>query len=53
MQDHDEINNAKGREITGIKDSNQMKDVFIRLKDLGKLERVPEKFSTASAWRKP
>lgn len=53
MQDHDEINNSKGREITGIKDSNQMKDVFIRLKDLGQLERVPEKFSTASAWRKP
>jgi ATP-dependent DNA helicase RecG len=53
MQDHAEINNAKGREITGIRDSNQMKDVFIRLKDLGQLERVPEKFSTASAWRKP
>ena len=53
LQDHDEITNATGREITGIKDSNQMKDVFIRLKDLGQLERVPEKFSTASAWRKP
>lgn len=53
MQDHDEINNAKGREITGIRDSNQMKDVFIRLKDLGQLERVPERYSTASAWRKP
>ncbi len=53
VQDHEEITNATGREITGIKDSNQMKDVFIRLKDLGQLERVPEKFSTASAWRKP
>lgn len=53
MGANQEINNAKGREITGIKDSNQMKDVFIRLKDLGQLERVPEKRSTASAWRKP
>jgi ATP-dependent DNA helicase RecG len=53
MKMHDEINNAKGREITGIKDSNQMKDVFNRLKEMGKLERVPEKLSTASAWRKP
>lgn len=53
VQDHDEINNAKGREITGIKDSNQMKDVFNRLKEMGQLERVPNKLSTASAWRKP
>ncbi|MGV3726257.1 ATP-binding protein [Hydrogenophaga sp.] len=53
LQNYEEINNATGREITGIKDSNQMKDVFIRLKDLGQLERVPEKRSTASAWRKP
>lgn len=53
MSDHDEITNATGREITGIKDSNQMKDVFIKLKDRGQLERVPEKHSTASAWRKP
>lgn len=53
MKTHDEINNAKGREITGIKDSNQMKDVFNRLKEMGQLERVPEKRSTASAWRKP
>lgn len=52
LKEHEEITNATGREITGIKDSNQMKDVFIRLKDLGQLERVPEKFSTASAWRK-
>ncbi|QOY95956.1 putative DNA binding domain-containing protein [Massilia sp. UMI-21] len=53
MKTHDEINNAKGREITGIKDSNQMKDVFNRLKEMGQLERVPEKLSTASAWRTP
>lgn len=53
IKSHDEVNNAKGREITGIKDSNQMKDVFIKLKDRGQLERVPEKYSTASAWRKP
>lgn len=53
LKEHNEINNAKGREITGIKDSNQMKDVFIRLKEVGQLERVPDRFSTASAWRKP
>lgn len=53
MEKHEEINNAKGREITGIKDSNQMKDVFNRLKEMGQLERVPDKLSTASAWRKP
>lgn len=53
IQDNEEINNAKGREITGIRDSNQMKEVFNRLNKMGRLERVPERFSTASAWRKP
>lgn len=53
LKNHDEINNAKGREITGIKDANQMKEVFNRLKEMKHLERVPGKLSTASSWRKP
>ncbi|WP_082521859.1 ATP-binding protein [Ramlibacter sp. Leaf400] len=53
LNDNDEITNKIGRDITGIGDRNQMKDVFYRLKDAGQLERVPGKQSTASAWRKP
>lgn len=53
LKSNDEITNSKAREITGIKDANQMKEVFNRLKEMTQLERVPGKFSTASAWRKP
>lgn len=47
-----EITNSIGREITGIKSENSMKQVFYRLRDSGQLEqvKVPGK---KPAWRKP
>lgn len=53
MELHEEIRNRIGRDITGIKSENSMKNVFLRLKARGMLEPVPGKKGTASAWRKP
>ena len=50
---HDEINNALARQITGIASENKVKEVFYRLRDAGKLERVPDRKGSASAWRRP
>jgi len=50
---HPEINNAIARQITGITSENKVKDVFYRLRDAGKLERVPGRKGSASAWRRP
>ncbi len=52
MNTHDEITNSIGREITGIKSENTMKQVFYRLKNRNMLEQVPEKRGAAAAWRK-
>jgi ATP-dependent DNA helicase RecG len=48
-----EISNATARRITGIASENKVKDVFYRLRDAGKLERVPGRRGSASAWRRP
>lgn len=53
LQRHDEINNAVARQITGITSENRVKEVFYRLRDAGKLERVPDRRGSASAWRRP
>lgn len=53
METHDEITNSIARDITGIKSENTMKNVFLRLKDRGLLEPIPERKGAASAWRKP
>ena len=47
-----EITNAIGRDITGIKSENTMKEVFYRLRDRGQLEQVPGKFGNKAAWRR-
>jgi hypothetical protein len=52
LQSHDEITNAIGRELTGIKSENTMKEVFYRLRDREVLEQVPEKLGNKAAWRK-
>ena len=52
LETHEEIKNKEGRNLTGIKSENMMKNVFKRLKKAGLLERVPGKFGPASAWRK-
>jgi ATP-dependent DNA helicase RecG len=53
LKSHDEINNAVARQITGITSENRVKEVFYRLRDAGKLERVPGRLGSASAWQRP
>jgi ATP-dependent DNA helicase RecG len=53
LDQNPEINNAIARQITGITSENKVKDVFYRLRDAGKLERVPGRKGSASAWRRP
>ena len=52
LETHEEIKNKEGRDLTGIKSENMMKNVFKNLKKAGLLERVPGKLGPASAWRK-
>jgi ATP-dependent DNA helicase RecG len=53
LQEHEQITNAIGRELTGIKSENTMKEVFYRLRKRQLLEQVPEMFGNKAAWRKP
>lgn len=52
LDSHVEITNAIGRELTGIKSENTMKEVFYRLRDRGMLEMVPDKLGNKAAWRR-
>jgi ATP-dependent DNA helicase RecG len=52
LRTHDEITNSIGRDLTGIKSENTMKEVFYRLRDRGMLEQVPGKLGNKAAWRK-
>jgi ATP-dependent DNA helicase RecG len=52
LKGHEEITNSIGRDLTGIRSENSMKDVFLRLKKRNLIEPVPEKRGSASAWRK-
>lgn len=52
LKSHPEITNAIGRELTGIKSENTMKEVFYRLRDRESLEQVPGKLGNKAAWRK-
>lgn len=53
LDQHSEVNNAVARQITGITSENRVKEVFYRLRNSGKLERVPGRSGSASAWRRP
>ncbi|AQP52091.1 ATP-binding protein [Tessaracoccus flavescens] len=53
LETHDEITNAIARGLTGIQSENTMKEVFYHLRNLRKLERVPEKHGNKAAWRTP
>jgi len=46
------ITNKQGRDLSGIRDSNEMKRVFYKLRDSGEIEPVPEMKGVSSAWRK-
>jgi ATP-dependent DNA helicase RecG len=48
-----EITNAIGRELTGIKSENSMKQVFYRLRERGQLEQTPKLAGKKPSWRKP
>jgi ATP-dependent DNA helicase RecG len=52
LASHNEITNRIARDITGIKSENTMKNVFLRLKERGVIEPIPERKGAASAWRK-
>jgi ATP-dependent DNA helicase RecG len=52
LKSHDEITNSIGRDLTGIKSENTMKEVFYRLRDRGVLEQVPGKYGKNAAWKK-
>lgn len=52
LERHPEITNSIGRELTGIKSENTMKEVFYKLRDRKLLEQVPEKLGRNAAWRK-
>jgi ATP-dependent DNA helicase RecG len=51
LASHTEITNAVARELTGINSENTMKEVFYTLRDAGKIERVPNKAGSKSAWQ--
>lgn len=52
LADNEEITNQIGREITGIKSSSTMKNIFYRLKNKAKIEIVPGRLRINAAWRK-
>lgn len=52
LNTHPEITNRIARDITGIRSENTMKNVFLRLKDRGLIEPIPERKGAASAWQK-
>lgn len=52
LENHEEIMNRIGREITGIASENSMKDVFYKMRDRGLIERVPGREGFLAAWRK-
>lgn len=52
LENHNEITNAEGRKLTGIKSENTMKRVFWRLRDKNLIEMIPDRARCKSAWRK-
>lgn len=42
IEKHGKITNKQGRELTGIKSENQMKNVFYALRDAGKIVMIPK-----------
>lgn len=52
LDNNDSIKNSQARDLTGIRSENAVKNVFYRLRDAGKIERVPGLNGAAAAWRK-
>jgi len=53
LKNEPEITNALGRELTGIKSENSMKQVFYRLRERGQLEQSPKIPGKKASWRLP
>jgi ATP-dependent DNA helicase RecG len=51
LRKHGTITNRQARDITGIKSENAVKREFIKLKDAGQLEMIPELKGSKAAWR--
>lgn len=47
-----EITNSIGRDLTGIKSENTMKQVFYRLRDREQIEQIPGRAANRAAWRR-
>jgi ATP-dependent DNA helicase RecG len=52
LRQHEEITNAIARQVTGIASESKVTDAFNRLRKAGKLERIPGRQGSASAWRR-
>jgi ATP-dependent DNA helicase RecG len=52
LQKNAEITNSIGRELTGIKSENTMKQVFYRLRDRGQIEQIPGRAANRAAWQR-
>lgn len=51
LKTNEEINNRTARKLCGIASENTMKNVFVRLRDHGLIEKVPGKKGASTAWR--
>jgi ATP-dependent DNA helicase RecG len=52
LEKNSEITNSIGRELTGIKSENTMKQVFYRLRDRGQIEQIPGRAANRAAWQR-
>jgi ATP-dependent DNA helicase RecG len=52
LNKNSEITNSIGRELTGIKSENTMKQVFYRLRDRGQIEQIPGRAANRVAWQR-
>jgi ATP-dependent DNA helicase RecG len=52
LEKNPEITNSIGRELTGIKSENTMKQVFYRLRDRSQIEQIPGRAANRAAWRR-
>ncbi len=51
LSKHGQITNRQARDITGIRSENAMKSEFYKLRDIGRIEMVPELKGNKAAWR--
>ncbi|SHK17266.1 ATP-dependent DNA helicase RecG [Maribacter aquivivus] len=52
LESHKEISNSIARDVCGVDSENVMKQIFVKLAEVGLLERTPDKKGRSSTWRK-